>query len=282
MSPTSADIVNASWVARHEGIGAAVDALGEKSIDDRDFVCRWVRSGGTIPWDLYDRLPPVMAAGGATEGTTSGSVLGADEIEAALRSESDDSLEIVPLLHHPKGAGVDLRLGDRFIVFRRTGTAQFDPIQSESDPRSVQTYMQLNWDEEFILHPNELILGCSFEYLRLPPDLTGQVVTRSSYGRLGLLSATAVQIHPHFRGCLTLELVNLGTIPLKLNPGERIAQLVFWRTSPADPGPQKYVDPIGPQFSEVLKDPETEITSQSPKSLTTGGWISCMRRFFVS
>jgi deoxycytidine triphosphate deaminase len=50
------------------------------------------------------------------------------------------------------------------------------------------------------LHPNEMALGATLEYMALPPDLGAQVVTRSSYGRLGLITATAVQVHPYFHG----------------------------------------------------------------------------------
>jgi len=104
-----------------------------------------------------------------------------------------------------------------------------------------------------------VVLAATLEYIALPPDLTAQVITRSSYGRLGLLSATAVQIHPNFRGCLTLELVNLSTIPLVLTPGERIAQLVLWNCSPVDPTDEKYSYPTGPQFSKVRDDDEADV-----------------------
>ena len=248
----TADVVNATWVARSEGMGPALGPLAEKTVEDHEFVRRWVRSGGDVPLDLYQ---PAVGLPTPTE-----AVAGAEELVNRLRSDDDSSLKLIPLLHRPKGVAIDLRLGNRFIVFRRTSTAYFDPLELASDPRSVQVYFQLNWNEDFVLHPNEVVLGASLEYMRLPGDLTGQVITRSSYGRLGLLSATAVQIHPHFRGCLTLELVNLSTIPIRLSPGERVAQLVLTHTTPsAAPDEEKYRDPIGPEFSKVRHDEEAEV-----------------------
>jgi deoxycytidine triphosphate deaminase len=123
----------------------------------------------------------------------------------------------------------------------------------------MQVHLELAWSETFVLHPQEVVLGATLEYVVLPADLAGQVVTRSSYGRLGLLSATAVQIHPRFHGCLTLELVNLSTIPITLTPGERIAQLVLWRTAAVDATHEKYSCPIGPEFSRVRDDPEADV-----------------------
>jgi len=136
----------------------------------------------------------------------------------------------------------------------------FDPLASGSDPRAIQLDIELAWTERFVLHPNELVLGSTLEYIVLPKDLSAQVITRSSYGRLGLLSATAVQVHPHFHGCLTLELVNLGTIPISLTPGERIAQLVVSRSGAVpDPGLDKYYCATGPEFSKVRDDPESDV-----------------------
>lgn len=53
------------------------------------------------------------------------------------------------------------------------------------------------------------------------PYLTG----RSSWGRRGLTIATATGVHPGFTGCLTLELANLGDIPIAIRPGMTIGQL---------------------------------------------------------
>jgi deoxycytidine triphosphate deaminase len=77
---------------------------------------------------------------------------------------------------------------------------------------------------------------------------------------LGLLSATAVQVHPHFHGCLTLELVNLGTLPIELTPGERVAQLVVSTVTPvAEEPPTKYACPTEPEFSRVRQDPDAQV-----------------------
>jgi len=68
----------------------------------------------------------------------------------------------------------------------------------------------------------------------LPRDLAAFVVGRSSWGRLGLVVATAIGVHPGYRGIITLELTNLGEVPILLYPGWPIAQ-VFFQTLLADP-----------------------------------------------
>lgn len=77
---------------------------------------------------------------------------------------------------------------------------------------------------------------------------------------MGLLSATAVQVHPGFRGCLTLELVNLASVPLSLSPGQRIAQVVPL-PSPAESSYSGHYQNAGyrPRFSAAGSDWEVDI-----------------------
>ena len=86
------------------------------------------------------------------------------------------------------------------------------------------------------------------EYLRLPSDLMSYVVGRSTWGRLGLIVATAIGIHPGFAGPLTLELRNLGETPLRLYPGEPIAQLFF---HPVQAGNEQPGNQLG-QYSGIM------------------------------
>jgi deoxycytidine triphosphate deaminase len=252
LSVDPADVVNAAWIARREGADSPYDKLAQKSLVDIQFVRKWVNAGGV--------LPRSVVAGSGTADESPSAMLSAAEVGARIGSTSTDQrLEIRPLLHEPAGSGVDLRLGSRFIVFRRRGIAAFDPLADDLDPRAVQQAVELAPGETLILHPNEIVLGATMEYLSLPPDLSAQVITRSSYGRLGLLTATAVQVHAGFRGCLTLELVNLSTIPITLTEGERIAQLVLWRSTPSAAAPGKYSCPTGPEFSKVRDDPEADV-----------------------
>ena len=255
-----ADVVNAAWLSRVEGAATPFDRLAEKSVESIDFVRNWLASNGTIPLELHDLRSDTDQV---LDAETDIAVLPEDSLLQRMRlNDIAKGLVVAPALHLPKGTGLDLRLGTRFIVFRRTATPSFDPLDEDDDPRAVQVFVELSQREQFVLHPHEVVLGASLEYLGIPDDLSGQVITRSSYGRLGLLSATAVQVHPGFRGCLTLELVNLSTIPISLTPGERIAQLILWRSGKVPRSAEKYAYPIGPEFSRVRTDTEADVLRQ--------------------
>ena len=251
---TDADAVNACWIARVEGCQMPYQRLTTKCLESNEFVRRWEESGGPLP--VRYRGAPAVGAESA--------VLSEDELRERVFASGPKQLVVTPLLpDFASGAAIDLRLSNGFIVFRRTRTASFDPLSEEMSPRSIQGRTELAWGEVFVLHPGVLLLAATLEYLAIPDDLTAQVITRSSYGRLGMLSATAVQVHPHFHGCLTLELANLGTIPVELTPGERIAQLVVSPTRPVTQSDRsKYHCPTRAQFSKVADDAESEVLRQ--------------------
>lgn len=150
-------------------------------------------------------------------------------------TDPNRQLVITPLLEpgeqlHPGSASVDLRLGTRFTASRKGLLSHVDTAKEgfESEVANVQESYYVGIGEQFVLHPGHFVLGITLEYLRLPPNLAGSVVTRSSWGRHGLIIATAVAIHPKFMGRLTLELRNLAEVPLILYPGRRILQVLFY------------------------------------------------------
>ena len=247
-----ADVIAAAWLARVAGYKTPFAQLAQKGLDAREFVKRWNDAGGDwrSPIESSPDVSPLIE----------GPILSSEQIEYRLWASGNKRLIIRPYLQgNADGVSVDIRLGNEFIVFVRSRTSSFDPLRTDHYPRSMQRFLQLPWGETFVLHPHELVLAATLEYFVIPTDLTAQVVTRSSYGRLGLISATAVQIHPNFHGSLTLELVNLGTLPLELTPGERIAQLIFAKTAETTTPDAKYHCTVGPQFSRVHSDREAEI-----------------------
>lgn len=184
-----------------------------------------------------------------------------EEIRARLKSSEANRLVVTPILS-PKQIGdasVDVRLGNQFIIFRMHAFGVFEPYTMPlSQLHVMQERQVVRFGSPFVLHPNILALGSTFEYVCMPADLEAQVEGRSSWARVGLQIATASSIEPGFKGVLTLELSNVGTIPIQLYPGVRIAQLCFHEAKPASPnaysGQRKYRCSIGPEFSRIHHD----------------------------
>lgn len=149
-------------------------------------------------------------------------------------------LTITPLIDHDQqisAAAVDVRLGSEFaLVNRQTGLVAIDPVQRTQLAEKLlryQTHIKVRFGSGFYLHPHDFCLATTFEYIALPSTVGAYVIGRSSWGRLGLMIATATAVEPGFKGTIVLELANLGNVPIVLYPMMRIAQLVLHRTSDA-------------------------------------------------
>jgi dCTP deaminase len=198
------------------------------------------------------------------------------KIREWLDLELDKRLVITPLLDPDQvhGGSVDLRLGTTFVLTQR---AEFPTMDATGEKQSLrdaihkyQFRVTKNFHEKLVLHPYQLVLGVTLEYLGFPGGLGGYVLTRSSWGRLGLIIATATFVNPGFKGCLTLELLNLGEVPLVLYPGMRVAQLVPHTVEEGEP-PDKYEGrykyPTEPEFSRVYEDKELAFWGKKGKSV---------------
>ena len=247
------DVINAGWLARQSPNGMPIDQLVEKSLESLDFIRRWIANGGAVT--------PIEQPG--TDESNAAPLLSSEAIRSRMFSDDPTRRLVVSPsgLSSIRGASVDVRLGKHFIVFERSSTPALSAAFGGA--RRMQAAVEKSWDDYFVLlHPGELVLALTLEYLVVPSDLAATVVTRSSYGRLGLLTATAIFVHPWYKGCLTLELLNLGRVPLQLQPGERIAQLTFERVGPPSQlpdGADKYRCNTKPEFSRVSLDEESEI-----------------------
>ena len=114
--------------------------------------------------------------------------------------------------------GIDVRLGRQFIIFKSHVRNVFSVASRNSDMEmsEFQEEIFVEQGKSIVLHPGQLIIGATLEYVSIPPDLECQVEGRSSWARLGLIIATATTVEPNFKGVVTLELVNTGTIPIQL------------------------------------------------------------------
>lgn len=123
-------------------------------------------------------------------------------------------------------ASIDLRLGRWFLLLRETRTLG---LKIEEEPQTK--YVFVPFKEKFILHPRKFVLGTTLEWVRLPASIAGYVTGKSSWGRKGLVIETAAGIQPGFSGCLTLELANMGEVPIELIPGIPICQIFLHKTT---------------------------------------------------
>lgn len=128
-------------------------------------------------------------------------------------------------------ASIDCRLGDHFLLVEEN---QMDIITLDAEIK----YREITSD--FItIPPHSFLLATTQEYVEVPNNLTAFVEGRSSIGRIGLFIQNAGWVDPGFKGRITLELYNAGSLPIKLQSGKRICQLVFCSMDKAAENPYK-------------------------------------------
>ena len=160
-------------------------------------------------------------------------------------------------------SSVDMRLGDEFKVFKVIRKPFIDP-KDEEDIASYMESTTVGEGEAFIIHPNEFALATTLEYVKLPDDIVARVEGRSSMGRLGVtMHVTAGFIDPGFEGRITLEISNIGSMPVALYPGQRVCQIVFeTMTTPSElpyghpERNSKYMGQTRPESSRIKLDYE--------------------------
>jgi dCTP deaminase len=126
---------------------------------------------------------------------------------------------------------VDFRLGNEFSVFEHSRHAYID-VRERGAIQDIMRTVRVEHGQPFILQPREFALAITEETLELDDDILGRLEGRSSLGRIGIIvHGTAGLFDPGWRGKATLELSNLGIMPVALYPGMRICSFTFEQLS---------------------------------------------------
>jgi len=155
---------------------------------------------------------------------------------------------------------IDFKLSNTFRVFEHSKYPYID-LRAGVDTNDLMRRVDVPDDEAFTMQPGEFVLAATQEKLELADDVMARLEGRSSLGRLGIIvHSTAGLFDPGWIGTATLELGNLGRMPVKLYPGMRICAFTFEQlSSPAKVPYQlkpanKYAGQNGPETSRFAKD----------------------------
>jgi dCTP deaminase len=165
-------------------------------------------------------------------------VLGKSEILRLIENFSANDrrgLVITPLLDRDGVFGddsVDLRLGCYFLLPKMQDQPFFSPDRRSTTSLHVKIHVPLG--HYLVIPAHQTVLGATLEFIKLPYDVSGQVLTKSSVARTFVVVETAPWVHPRYRGCLTLEIANVSNTPVLLYPGRTICQLVLMRNLTAE------------------------------------------------
>ena len=126
---------------------------------------------------------------------------------------------------------IDFRLGSEFSIFEHSRHPFID-LRNRTAMEDLMRPITVQPGDAFILQPHEFALAITEEVIELDDDVLGRLEGRSSLGRIGIIvHGTAGLFDPGWTGKATLELSNLGRMPVALYPGMRICSMTFEQLS---------------------------------------------------
>jgi dCTP deaminase len=116
--------------------------------------------------------------------------------------------------------GYDFRLADEFKIFTNVYSATVDPKNF-----SEKAFIDFK-GKVCIIPPNSFVLGRSLEYFRIPRDVVGICLGKSTYARCGIV-VNVTPLEPEWEGYITVEISNTTPLPAKIYANEGICQIIF-------------------------------------------------------
>ncbi len=126
--------------------------------------------------------------------------------------------------------GYDMRLDTKFKVFDNLAyRMQRLSDMPVIDPKRFDERILADVETDvLVLPPFGSALGCSVEYWRLPRDVTGLCIGKSTYAR-SFVNVYITPMEAGWEGILAIEIVNHAPYPVKVYAHEGIAQVLFFR-----------------------------------------------------
>lgn len=116
--------------------------------------------------------------------------------------------------------GYDIRVADEYKIFT-------DVHNTVVDPKNFSPKAFVDIKAPYcIVPPNSFALARSIEYFRIPRNVIGLCIGKSTYARCGIV-VNITPLEPEWEGHLTIEISNTTPIPAKIYSNEGIAQLIF-------------------------------------------------------
>jgi len=164
---------------------------------------------------------------------------------------------------------LDLRLGNVARAFRPSKITHVDVRHMQEAEKLMEEFV-IPEGEPLVLHPGDLVLATTLEWIEIADDLIGRIEGRSSLGRLGVIvHGTASIFDAGWKGKAVMELGNLGVVPVLLWPGMRICAFTFEELSSPVEVPYtakksgKYVRQTEPLASQFAKEAENKQASKT-------------------
>ena len=139
-------------------------------------------------------------------------------------------------------ASIDVRLAGKFLVSGKGAKITI----GEDGKIEYHGFKEVELEEGDVIKISrgKLVIASTIERFNMPPNIAGQFLMRSSAGRRGLDHLHAGYLDPGWHGHITLELTAIVQTEFKV--GERIGQVILFKTTGYSPYRGQYNGQVGP------------------------------------
>jgi len=117
--------------------------------------------------------------------------------------------------------GYDIRVDEEFKIFTNVNSTIVDPKNFDSN-----SFISVKTKDFILIPPNSFALARTVEYFRIPRNVLGICVGKSTYARCGII-VNVTPLEPGWEGYLVVEISNTTPLPAKIYANEGIAQVIF-------------------------------------------------------
>ena len=120
---------------------------------------------------------------------------------------------------------------DGFRIFSSVHAKEIDPKRFDEQYSLIEPQAHTADDgaQYYLLPPHHYGLGVTVETFKMPRNVTGVALGKSTYARAGLLVNTT-PLEAGWTGRLVVEIANLANLPLRVYINEGIGQILFFES----------------------------------------------------
>lgn len=122
--------------------------------------------------------------------------------------------------HGLSSYGYDISVANEFKIFTNINSDVVDPKNF-----SRSSFVDITTDI-CTIPPNSFVLGRTVEYFRIPRNVLGICLGKSTYARCGII-VNVTPLEPEWEGHITLEFSNTTNLPARIYANEGAAQVIF-------------------------------------------------------
>jgi len=147
-------------------------------------------------------------------------VLAHSELEKIVKNFKNVNLEDI------RGSSLDLSVAEKAKIPKENIT--IDLFSNKPSDKEIENFFEeIELAKGYELKPNSFFYTSTAEYIKIPENMCGIILPRSTFARIGLLLPSSMYANPGYEGHLPLIIHNHSPFTIKIPPYYKVAQLLL-------------------------------------------------------